>query len=104
MSNQLRVEVKNNKVIMPDTIPGIDFDNVIASNPTLPYTASQDCFVRLSCTSAGYSGYPHFLNNGDDLGSAFYCNTNGGVVMFFKKGTSVGIGTNCVSTVWGLKY
>lgn len=49
MSNQLKVKVIDDKVILPDNFNGIDTSNMIAStsysNSAWTYTATQDCII-----------------------------------------------------------
>ena len=59
MSNQLRIQISNEKVVFPDNFIGVDTSNVLATlDAVQSYTATQDCWCMLNfANSAGSSAF-----------------------------------------------
>lgn len=100
MANQL-VQLKDgNNNLYPNVFVGIDTNNVIASNITLPYTATQDCFAISSET-----GHRRLYLNGTEVqaivggADALICFN-----IIIKKGQVISTNDSASLTLYGLKY
>jgi len=121
MSNQLRVKVVNDKVILPDSFGGIDVGNELYNsgyknsvNTNLSYTAVQDCFavtkgrgyeatvmvdgVPVAVSNPTESNYN--LDNGNYAGDYFSFPLKSGQVVTYYGDSR---GNHCLIT-YGLKY
>lgn len=103
MSNQLKVKVVNEKVVLPDSFAGIDVSNVIASPNSASYTAIQDCYITYGPGSDGV--WHTYTINGVEW-SQHYKDTTGKLVLLKEGQTASGTGGTSpkITKVFGLKY
>lgn len=110
MSNQLRVAVVNDRVILPDTgyaaFAGIDTQNVLASNAT-SYTATGDCIAVMYGEPKSGESPQYMTVNGTAV--AGLSNDNGSRIRGYiqvpvKAGQVLGRNQFGFITVYGRKY
>lgn len=101
MSNQLKVKVVSSKVILPDSLGGIDTTNLLGTNPSFPYTATQDCYVYLSVNGGGGT----ITIDGSDVSCySFDSRTYTGFTNLLKKGQVMNQTSGASCKIYGIKY
>ena len=102
MSNQLKVKVVSSKVILPDSLGGIDVTNILASDiSVLPYTASEDCYAYVAING----GSNTITIDGKEV-SYYVFDTRAytGFTNILKKGQTIN-GSGLVDCrIYGIKY